>query len=244
MSEIILLRMFCHTNLRNCFLNFGYVSCLSFITFSITQVLHDILAVVDVLSGNVTMDLLGLAQIRSASSSKLLEALDNFVKVVDCIYIKLKKKPFILSDLAIQFSNIAFAIIKDLSTRDVYFIATNTGGKVKVTITTDKTQSKITSGIEAVIKVPRQTFLLKEETLYSYQFRMPSFFLTEAQLQNINGEKTDIDLLVNSEVLSATINLRRVQNLSDPIVLTFKKSIEQKPGETVDCQFWNASIRK
>ena len=73
---------------------------------------------------------------------------------------------------------------------------------------------------------------------------MPSFFLTEAQLQNINGEKTDIDLLVNSEVLSATINLRRVQNLSDPIVLTFKKSIEQKPGETVDCQFWNASIRK
>ena len=240
MSEIILLRMFCHTNLRNCFLNFGYVSCLSFITFSITQVLHDILAVVDVLSGNVTMDL----QIRSASSSKLLEALDNFVKVVDCIYIKLKKKPFILSDLAIQFSNIAFAIIKDLSTRDVYFIATNTGGKVKVTITTDKTQSKITSGIEAVIKVPRQTFLLKEETLYSYQFRMPSFFLTEAQLQNINGEKTDIDLLVNSEVLSATINLRRVQNLSDPIVLTFKKSIEQKPGETVDCQFWNASIRK
>ena len=143
-----------------------------------------------------------------------------------------------------QFSNIAFAIIKDLFTRDVYFIARNKGGKAKVTITTNKTQSKITSGIEAVIKVPRQTFLLKEETLYSYQFRMPSFFLTEAQLQNINGEKTDIDLLVNSEVLSATINLRRVQNLSDPIVLTFKKSIEQKPGETVDCQFWNASIRK
>ena len=244
MSEIILLRMFCHTNLSNCFLDFAYVSCLSYITFSITQVLHDMLAVVDVLSGNVSMDLLGLAQIRSASSSKLLEALDNFVKVVDSIYINLKKKPFILSDLAIQFSNIAFAIIKDLSTRDVYFTARNKGGKAKVTITTDKTQSKITSGIEAVIKVPRQTFLLKEETLYSYQFRMSSFFLTEAQLQNINGEKTDIDLLVNSEVLSATIHLRRVQNLNDPIVLTFKKSIEQKPGETVDCQFWNASIRK
>ena len=244
MSEIFLLRMICHTNPSNCFLNFGYVSCLSYIPFSITQVLHDILAVVDVLSGNVTIDLLGLAQIRSASSSKLLEALDNFVKVVDSIFINLKKKPFILSDLAIQLSNIAFAIIKDLFTRDVYFIARNKGGKAKVTITTNKTQSKITSGIEAVIKVPRQTFLLKEETLYSYQFRMPSFFLTEAQLQNINGEKTDIDLLVNSEVLSATINLRRVQNLSDPIVLTFKKSIEQKPGETNDCQFWNASIRK
>ena len=244
MSEIFLLRMLCHTNPSNCFLNFGYVSCLSYIPFSITQVLHDILAVVDVLSGNVTIDLLGLAQIRSASSSKLLEALDNFVKVVDSIFINLKKKPFILSDLAMQFSNIAFAIIKDLFTRDVYFIARNKGGKAKVTITTNKTQSKITSGIEAVIKVPRQTFLLKEETLYSYQFRMPSFFLTEAQLQNINGEKTDIDLLVNSEVLSATINLRRVQNLSDPIVLTFKKSIEQKPGETNDCQFWNASIRK
>ena len=244
MSEIFLLRMLCHTNPSNCYLNFGYVSCLSYMPFSITQVLHDILAVVDVLSGNVTIDLLGLAQIRSASSSKLLEALDNFVKVVDSIFINLKKKPFILSDLAIQFSNIAFAIIKDLFTRDVYFIARNKGGKAKVTITTNKTQSKITSGIEAVIKVPRQTFLLKEETLYSYQFRMPSFFLTEAQLQNINGEKTDIDLLVNSEVLSATINLRRVQNLSDPIVLTFKKSIEQKPGETNDCQFWNASIRK
>ena len=143
-----------------------------------------------------------------------------------------------------QFSNIAFAIIKDLFTRDVYFIARNKGGKAKVTITTNKTQSKITSGIEAVIKVPRQTFLLKEETLYSYQFRMPSFFLTEAQLQNINGNKTDVDLLVNSDVLSATIHLRRAQDLDDPIVLTFKKSIEQKPGETNDCQFWNASIRK
>lgn len=202
------------------------------------------LAVVDVLSGNVTMNLLGLAQIRSASSSKLLEALDNFVKVVDSIYINLKKKPFTLSDLAIQFPNIAFSIIKDLFTRDVYFIARNKGGIAKVTITTDKTQAKITAGIEAIIKVPRQTFLLKEETLYSYQFRMPSFFLTEAQLQNINGNKTDIDLLVNSDVLSATILLRRVQNLDEPIVLTFKKSIEQKPGETVDCQFWNTSIRK
>ena len=73
---------------------------------------------------------------------------------------------------------------------------------------------------------------------------MPSFFLTEAQLQNINGNKTDVDLLVNSDVLSATIHLRRAQDLDDPIVLTFQKSIEQKPRQTNDCQFWNASIRK
>ena len=244
MSSIFFVRMFCHTNFSNCFLNFGYISRLSYIAFSITQVLHDILAIVDVLSGKVAMDLLGLAQIRSARSSKLLEALDNFVKGVNSSYTELKKKPFNLSHLAIQFPNVAFGIIKDLFTRDVYFIARNKGGKAKITITTDKTQSKITTGIEAVIKVPRQTFLLKEETLYSYQFRMPSFFLTEAQLQNINGNKTNIDLFVNSGVLSAAILSRRVQNLDEPIVLTFKKSIEQKPGETVDCQFWNARIRK
>ena len=78
-------------------------------------------------------------------------------------------------------------------------------------------------------------------TLYSFSITEPSLFLTEEQLQNINGNKTQIKQVVNSNVLSASILARRIENLEIPIVLTFKKSEQQNVNGSVDCCFWNQS---
>ena len=79
------------------------------------------------------------------------------------------------------------------------------------------------------------------ETLYSFSFTEPSLFLTEGQLQNINGNKTQIDQVVDSNVLSASILARKIEKLEIPIVLIFKKLEQQKVDGSIECRFWNQS---
>ena len=206
------------------------------------QVLNNILTVVDRLLENSTTELLGSAEIQQASSSRILQALDNFVKAVDSIFASQINKTFDLRNLATELPNVAFSINRDLFIRDVFFIAIRKEGNVSVSITTDSRLADITSETLTVIKIPKETFLETPETLYSFCFTEPSLFLTEGQLQNINGNQTTIEQVVDSNVLSASILRRRVQNHS--IVLTFKKSEKQVADGTLDCQFWDPSLRK
>ena len=212
--------------------------------FVLTQVLNNILTVVDQLLENSITELLGSAEIQQSSSSRILQALDNFVKAVVFISANQTNSTFDLKNLTIELPNIAFSINKDLFIRDVFFVAIRKEGTVSVSITTDNRLAEITSETLTVIKIPKQTFTENPETLYSFCFTEPSLFLTEGQLQNINGNKTAIEQVVDSNVLSASILNRRVKNLSNPIVLTFKKSEQQNLGGTLDCQFWNLSLRK
>ena len=208
------------------------------------QVLNNILTVVDRLLENSTTELLGSAEIQQASSSRILQALDNFVKAVDSIFASQINKTFDLRNLATELPNVAFSINRDLFIRDVFFIAIRKEGNVSVSITTDSRLADITSETLTVIKIPKETFLVTPETLYSFCFTEPSLFLTEGQLQNINGNQTTIEQVVDSNVLSASILRRRVQNLNHSIVLTFKKSEKQVADGTLDCQFWDPSLRK
>ena len=208
------------------------------------QVLNNILAVVDRLLENSTTELLGSAEIQQASSSRILQALDNFVKAVDSIFASQINKTFDLRNLTTELPNVAFSINRDLFIRDVFFVAIRKEGNVSVSITTDSRLADITSETLTVIKIPKETFLETPETLYSFCFTEPSLFLTEGQLQNINGNQTTIEQVVDSNVLSASILRRRVQNLNHSIVLTFKKSEKQVADGTLDCQFWDPSLRK
>ena len=194
---------------------------------------------------NSNTELLGSAEIQQSSSSRILQALDNFVKAVDSISASQTNSTLDLKDLTIQLPNIAFSINKDLFTSDVFFIAILKEGNVSVRITTDNRLAEITSETLTVIKIPKEIFLENPETLYSFCFTEPSLFLTEEQLQNINRNKTPIEQVVDSNVLSASILARRVENLErHPIVLTFRKSQQQNLDGTLDCQFWNPSLRK
>ena len=193
---------------------------------------------------NTAQELLGSAQIEKSSTTRLLEALDKFIDNIAFIYDSMKNKPFDLSDLSIQLPNIAFNINRKVFTSDVFFIARSKDGNASVEITTYANQSIINSETLAVIRVPQQTFLDKPETLFSYQFRKPSLFLTESQLQRLNGKKVINDQVVDSEVLSASVLQRVITNLTKhPIILSFKP-LQRTNLKGSPCQFWNPHLGK
>lgn len=212
------------------------------------QVLNNILNVVNQLLGSPTTEVLGSTQIQKASSSRMLKVLDNFVRVVGSIDENQTNKTLDLRELKVELPNIAFNINRDLFVRDVFFGATRKKGIVSVSITTDKKLAEITSETLSVIKIPKVTFMENPETLYSFSFTEPSLFLTEGQLRNINGNKTQIDQVVDSNVLSASILARKIEKLEIPIVLIFKKLEQQKVDGSIEsvsligkwsCFFWN-----
>ena len=205
------------------------------------QVLNNTLNVVNQLLGSPTTEVLGSTQIQKASSSRMLKVLDNFVRVVGSIDENQTNKTLDLRELKVELPNIAFNINRDLFVRDVFFVATRKKGIVSVSITTDKKLAEITSETLSVIKIPKVTFMENPETLYSFSFTEPSLFLTEGQLQNINGNKTQIDQVVDSNVLSASILARKIEKLEIPIVLIFKKLEQQKVDGSIECRFWNQS---
>ena len=204
--------------------------------------MDNLLSVVDNIMENTSQELLGLAQIQKSSTSRLLEALDKFIENIAFIYDFMREKPFALKDLSINLPNIAFSINRKAFTRDVFFIARTQYGNASVEITTNTNLSKITAETFVIIRVPKQTFLDKPETLFSYQFRKPSLFLTESQLQRLNGNKVNNNQVVDSDVLAVSVLQRVIKNLSKPITLSFKPL--QASFEGTSCQFWNPHLGK
>ena len=201
------------------------------------------MAVVDNIMENTTQEILVSAEIQKRSATRLLGALDNFVENIAFTYDSMKEKPFAFNDLSIQLPNIAFTINRNVFTSDVFFIATKQDGNASVKIVINGNQSKITTKTLAVIRVPQQTFLDKSETLFSYQFQKPSLFVTESQLQSLNGTKVSNSEAVGSEVISASVLQRVIKDLSEPIVLSFKPS-QTRSLEGSSCQFWNPNLGK
>ena len=204
--------------------------------------MDNLLSVVDNIMENTSQELLGLAQIQKSSTSRLLEALDKFIENIAFIYDSMREKPFALKDLSINLPNIAFSINRKAFTRDVFFIARTQYGNASVEITTNTNLSKITAETFVIIRVPKQTFLDKPETLFSYQFRKPSLFLTESQLQRLNGNKVNNNQVVDSDVLAVSVLQRVIKNLRKPITLSFKPL--QTSFEGTSCQFWNPHLGK
>ena len=204
--------------------------------------MDNLLSVVDNIMENTSQDLLGLAQIQKSSTSRLLEALDKFIENIAFIYDSMREKPFALKDLSINLPNIAFSINRKAFTRDVFFIARTQYGNASVEITTNTNLSKVPAETFVIIRVPKQTFLDKPETLFSYQFRKPSLFLTESQLQRLNGNKVNNNQVVDSDVLAVSVLQRVIKNLRKPITLSFKPL--QASFEGTSCQFWNPHLGK
>ena len=172
------------------------------------QVLNNILTVIDQLLENSITKVLGSDQIQHASSSNILQLLDNFVKVADGIYTNQANEIFDLRNLTTELPNVAFSINKGLFIHDVFLITIRKSSNVSVNITTDSIKAKITSNTLSVIKIPKETFAgnpEKPETLYLYCFTKPTLFLSKEELQNTSGNQTSIDQVVGSIVGSVSI---------------------------------------
>ena len=89
----------------------------------------------------------------------------------------------------------------------------------------------------ASAKIPQDTFKNKSQVVYSFLFRNDLLFQT-AKVQS----------QLSSKILAVSIGKEKIENLTNPILLTFKKTekISQKEQQTVDglCFFWDSIVCK
>lgn len=90
--------------------------------FLLMQILNNILTVTDGLLEKSTVELLGLAQIQQATSSRILKILDTFVSAVGSIYANQVNKTLDLRNLITKLRNVAFSNNKNVFTHDVYLL--------------------------------------------------------------------------------------------------------------------------
>ena len=191
-------------------------------------------------------ELIANSNIESNSSSKLLLALDTLAENINQILTNSTDKVIENTTSVFQQGsvNIAFNIDRKIFIADQFLVSRTFGNKVYVNFTSDVKHAQITPETSSIIKIPKETFGNSTETMFSYYFKQSSLFLTEKQIQNLNNNGTQIDFFVDSNILSATVGFREVKNLTNPIILIFKISMNKNSSKMHNCQFWKPDIGK
>ena len=191
-------------------------------------------------------ELIANSNIESNSSSKLLLALDTLAENINQILTNSTDKVIENTTSVFQQGsvNIAFNIDRKIFIEDQFLVSRTFGNKVYVNFTSDVKHTQITPETSSIIKIPKETFGNSTETMFSYYFKQSSLFLTEKQIQSLNNNETQIDFFVDSNILSATVGFREVKNLTNPIILIFKISVNKNSSKTHNCQFWKPDIGK
>ena len=190
--------------------------------------------------------LIANSNIESNSSSGLLIALDTLAENINQILTNSADQVTENTTSVFQQGsvNIAFNIDRKRFVEDVFLVSRTFGNKVFVNFTSDVKHAQITPETLSIIKIPKETFGNSTETMFSYYFKESSLFLTEKQIQNLNNNGVQIDSFVDSNVLSSTVGFREVKNLTNPIILTFKKYMNKYSSEMHSCQFWKPDMSK
>lgn len=191
-------------------------------------------------------ELIANSNIESNSSSGLLIALDTLAENINQILTNSADQVTENTTSVFQQGsvNIAFNIDRKRFVEDVFLVSRTFGNKVFVNFTSDVKHAQITPETSSIIKIPKETFGNLTETMFSYYFKQSSLFLTEKQIQNLNNNGVQIDSFVDSNVLSSTVGFREVKNLTNPIILTFKKSLIADVAGTHSCYFWSPYVSK
>ena len=191
-------------------------------------------------------ELIANSNIESNSSSGLLIALDTLAESINQILANSADQVTENTTSVFQQGsvNIAFNIDRKRFVEDVFLVSRTFGNKVFVNFTSDVKHAQITPETLSIIKIPKETFGNSTETMFSYYFKQSSLFLTEKQIQNLYNNGEQIDSFVDSNVLSSTVGFREVKNLTNPIILTFKKYMNKYSSEMHSCQFWKPDMSK
>lgn len=190
--------------------------------------------------------MIATSNIESSSSSGLLIALEALAENVNVILTNSTGNNINSTKSNFQqgTANIAFSINRQRFIEDTYVVSRTIGNTVYVNFTSDVNEAQITPEVSSIIKIPKETFMNFTETVYSYYFKQSSLFLTEQEIQNYKNNRTHIDSFVDSNILSATVGFREVKNLTNPIILTFKKYMNKYSSEMHSCQFWKPDMSK
>lgn len=222
----------------------------SSISLTFFQAFNDILSIINRILEQSEV-LIGLAEIQFGTSSDILLILDDVVEIVDKAFSSLPTVPFdltssiwhLIDKIPRSFSNIGFSIKSRKFKEDAFIVANVLRNEVLVEITTNLSRL-FTVNTVSFIKLPKEVFKNEEEILFSYYFKEPSFFQSETELLKILGRATEVELYVQSNVLSATIGTKKIENLTTPIVMTFKKTRLQNLTGNNSCYFWDFSKGK
>ena len=191
-------------------------------------------------------ELIANSNIESNSSSGLLIALDTLAENINEILTNSADKVIENTTSVFQQGsvNVAFNIDRKRFIEDVFLVSRAFGNKVYINFTSDVKYAQITPETSSIIKIPKETFGNSTETMFSYYFKQSSLFLTEKQIRNLDNNGTQIDSFVDSNILSATVGFREVKNLTNPIILTFKKYMNRDSFELHNCEFWKPDMSK
>lgn len=183
--------------------------------------------------------IVGEAQAKTSSSTSLLK---NLEKIAEELTKAITAQPNSTA-VVIEKENIAFAI-KSSPKKNIEITARSPKSSVNNNVQLDINAENSTdiandSSVLALIEIPQEAFQLSNEVVHSYYYKNPLLFLTGNDLKRILGENIKEEQFVDSVVLSATLGSGNVENLTTPIVLTFRKNmVIQQDGKSI-CSFWD-----
>lgn len=162
------------------------------------------------------------------------------------------------SDISIETKNIALLAFRNtdlknitvFSARDASLSSSTNFSKVENT-TLERVYGSLNSSEafrqSSSIYLPSSLFIGTSECgdyAFCFVHRYSKFFLNEPVLKRLlNLSSVDPSFLVQSEVISATVGDRKIENLVDPVKMTFKKSLSGYKGIDA-CHFWDVDKRK
>lgn len=163
------------------------------------------------------------------------------------------------SDISIQTKNIALLAFRntDLKNMTIFSAPESAGSASSLNVSSvDNTtlvrvygslNSSATFQQDSSIYLPSSLFIgTAERGDYAFAFvhRVSKFFLTGLDLKRLlNMTNSQPKLLVQSKVISATVGDRKIQNLSDLVKITFKKTLSGYKG-LYSCNFWDENAGK
>jgi len=114
-----------------------------------------------------------------------------------------------------------------------------------VSLVIDQTKShdvKNESDILALIEVPEDIFPTNFEVVHSFYYKDASFFLSADKLKQITEGGEEETQILQSTILSFSIGSKVTENLSTPIILTFKKIVDTDRNGINLCSFWDFDL--
>lgn len=178
----------------------------------------------------------------SSSSSRLMVSFDTFVENVDRVIRFNDFNYTAIFTLNQTTQNIACKLMREKFTKDLYLVATKNDKKLSWKTTEEWKLAKPTRKTVGVIQIPKETFSQKWQSLYFYVFSKYSLWLSDQELRKITDNRTQVDLLVDSSVLSPTIGFQPIENLTKPIKLTFKRNGNDNDNERYGCYYWDVKL--
>ncbi|XP_047126735.1 adhesion G-protein coupled receptor G2 isoform X1 [Hydra vulgaris] len=191
------------------------------------QVFIDVLQTIDnVLDSNVTF--IAESQIKTFSSTRILKILTEFALIFS------KQLNNSISFCKI---NIGFHIKKVEKGNIIISAQQLPDNSVKISFNND---AGFIKKAYVVMTLPSDVFYDENEVIYSYFFRYDFFLLDENYLIQLVKMRGFNQRFLQSTILSASVVNRNVSNLSNPIVIKFKKT--HKSLGTSSCKYWDENV--